>query len=88
MSSKEFYREILQSSIGQIGAGMIPLKKIPDNEEAEKRKGITLIIPVEADNSEYGEFIKKFSNIEPAQYFYPASDLHVTIFSFISANSS
>jgi hypothetical protein len=54
----------------------------------DRRRGISLIIPLNqiAKNSE--AVIKNFQILEPEQYYYPPEDLHITVFDYISAHNT
>lgn len=55
--------------------------------ELDKRLGLTLLIAIKGKITEnFRILIDKIQQIEPAQYFYPVSDFHVTILDFIKAN--
>lgn len=56
--------------------------------EQDDRRGITALVYLEKNNSavceKIGNFISDVSHLEPAQYFYPANELHLTLLSIIS----
>jgi 2'-5' RNA ligase len=52
---------------------------------SDNRRGITLLMhPSEKVKTEIQNFIEQVQSIEPTQYYYPKSDLHITIMSIIS----
>ena len=68
--------------------GKIETDKFLSSTSEDKRRGISLIIPVPFNKIIYSSFIDAFRNIESAQYYYPLSDLHITIFTFLSARDT
>lgn len=51
----------------------------------DTRRGLTLLTrPPASIAASINEVLAEFQRVEPAQYYYPASDLHVTILSIIS----
>jgi 2'-5' RNA ligase len=56
--------------------------------EQDNRLGLTLLISLQCKITEkIGIVQEKIAKIEPTQYFYPASDIHMTILDIISASS-
>lgn len=55
--------------------------------EQDNRRGITALAYLKKNDStaceKIGNFISEVSRLEPAQYFYPANELHVTVLSII-----
>jgi len=49
----------------------------------DKRRGLTLLIPL---REIFQKIISDFQELEPNQYYYPASDVHITIMDFIRAS--
>ncbi|WP_163400341.1 2'-5' RNA ligase family protein [Flavobacterium fluviatile] len=55
------------------------------NDDSDKRFGITLLIrPNEEISNNIQEFLKELKKAEPEQYYYPNSDIHITVLSIIS----
>ena len=55
------------------------------NDDSDKRFGITLLIrPNEEINNNIQVFLKELKKAEPEQYYYPNSDIHITVLSIIS----
>lgn len=55
------------------------------NAKEDKRYGITLLArPDEAVKTKLVSLLDDFRRIEPHQYYYPASDMHLTVMSIIS----
>lgn len=84
MNLKEHYRELLIESMEKIDAEDYEVDQWI-NSDADKRFGITLrLIPSESVKANIQNFIEEVKAIEPDQYFYPNSDIHVTVMSIIS----
>ncbi len=64
--------------------GAIELDQMLRSPEDDTRLGISLIVPIGFLDGAYPQLIERFKEAEPDQYYYPLSDLHVTIFDFIS----
>lgn len=63
------------------GYELDPLIDAPD----DLRRGITLVIrPSQEVKVRMQSFLQELRALEPEQYYYPASDLHVTVLSIIS----
>ena len=88
MSSKILYDKIYNSYIDSIKKGDINTDNFLLSKSEDKRRGISLIIPVPFNKVIYSSFIDAFRNTESDQYYYPLSDLHITIFTFISARDT
>lgn len=55
------------------------------SDDSDKRFGITLLIrPNEEINNNIQVFLKELKKAEPEQYYYPNSDIHITVLSIIS----
>jgi 2'-5' RNA ligase len=55
------------------------------NDNSDKRFGITLLIrPNEQIKINIQSFLKELKKTEPEQYYYPDSDIHITVLSIIS----
>ena len=53
--------------------------------ENDNRFGITLLIrPPESINNKIQSFLNELKNADPTQYYYPNSDMHITVLSIIS----
>jgi 2'-5' RNA ligase len=52
---------------------------------SDNRRGITLLIrPDDQTKKNIQAFLDELKQIDPAQYYYPASDIHITVLSIIS----
>ena len=84
MNLSEHYNALFKTSSELILSEKYSIdSKISD--DSDKRFGITLLIrPSEEINNNIQEFLKELKKTEPEQYFYPNSDIHITIMSIIS----
>ncbi|UII25174.1 mutarotase [Fulvivirga maritima] len=86
-SLEQHYQNLYHSSINQIkakGCSVDPLL----NDTQDDRYGITLLArPSEKVKNNIDEFLHSLKAIDSDQYYYPATDLHVTIMSIISCYS-
>lgn len=84
MNLKEHYNNLYQNAFQTILSDTYQVDNLIDFGD-DKRFGITLLCrPDEGTKERIQEFLNKIKLIEPNQYFYPESDLHVTILSIIS----
>ncbi len=85
---EEIYQEMWATAYPIIKAGLI----IPDNQidnKVDNRRGMTLLIrpsPQIIDTME--QFLRAAFPFAPNQYYYPASDLHLTTLSIFSCKAS
>lgn len=84
MNLSEHYNELFKTSSELILSENYTIDpKI--NESSDKRFGITLIVrPSEEIKDNIQAFLEELKKIEPDQYYYPNSDIHITIMSIIS----
>lgn len=84
MNLKEHYDQLYKESIGKISSDNydIDLMIHADNDD---RYGVSLLIkpPLEIKN-EIQKFLNELKSLEPNQYYYPNSDIHITVISIIS----
>ena len=86
MSTTSLYESIHHNNISFIRDGDICVDTYLSNGSTDLRRGISLIIPINHISNKYQAAIQGLQAIEPDQYYYPAADLHITIFDLISAN--
>ncbi len=80
---KHYYR-LYQDSIQKIISDNYQIDNLID-APSDNRFGITLLIrPDSHVKSNIQRFLSKLKAIEPDQYYYPSSDIHVTVMSIIS----
>ncbi|GAA3615706.1 mutarotase [Flavivirga amylovorans] len=84
MNLKDHYNALYKESIQKISNDNYQIDSLIDSP-IDARFGITLIIrpPVEIKNR-IQEFLNKLKTIEPNQYYYKNSDIHITAMSIIS----
>ncbi|MCA8830411.1 2'-5' RNA ligase family protein [Hymenobacter pini] len=84
MDLQEHYTAMRDATVHRLlhdGADPDPLLHSPQ----DTRRGITLLArPPAAVTAAIEAILADFRSIEPAQYYYPASDIHLTILSIIS----
>jgi 2'-5' RNA ligase len=87
MDLQQHYEALYQSSIEKFNKDDYHLDKLIDSP-TDKRLGLTVRLrlaqEIKAEVSTVGEQIKQ---VEPRQYFYPESDMHITVLSIISCYS-
>lgn len=84
MNLKTHYNNLYQKSISEITSGNYSIDRFIDSKN-DNRFGISLIIrPSEDVKNKIQMFLNNLSKIEPNQYYYPKSDIHITIMSIIS----
>lgn len=84
MNLAEHYNQLYKKSSEAILAGNYSLDS-QINDASDSRFGITLIIrPSEEIKANIQLFLAELKEIDPAQYYYPDSDIHITLLSIIS----
>jgi len=84
MNLENHYKKLYNESIKKISSDNYETDQLIDSDK-DKRFGLTLLIrPLNEIKKEIQKFIKKFKEIEPNQYYYPNSDIHITVMSIIS----
>jgi 2'-5' RNA ligase len=84
MNLIEHYNKLYTNSIQEIKLDSYQIDELIDSA-IDNRFGITLLLrPDNNVKEEIKKFLFNIRMIEPNQYFYPESDLHVTILSIIS----
>jgi len=80
------YNKLYTEAVQKILADEYEPDKLIDSP-TDKRFGITLLIrPDKNVKKEIQKLLDQFKLIEPEQYYYPSSDLHVTVMSIIVCN--
>lgn len=80
----EHYNQLYKKSAESILAGNYNLDS-QINNKSDSRFGITLLIrPSEKIKANIQFFLDELKAIEPEQYYYPDSDIHITVMSIIS----
>lgn len=84
MNLAEHYNKLYTDSITKIEAGNFEIDHLIDSDD-DYRFGITLLIrPDENTKANIQHFLDKVKLIEPDQYYYQNSDIHITVMSIIS----
>jgi 2'-5' RNA ligase len=84
MNLTEHYKELYESSIRKIENGNYRTDSLIDSP-ADRRFGITLLIrPPENIKNKIQLFLDDLKKADPSQYYYPNSDIHITVMSIIS----
>ena len=87
MHLKEHYNQLYKNSIAKIASDTYEIDPLI-NSDNDDRFGLSLIIrPSLAVKNEIQKFLHEIQNIEPHQYYYPNSDIHITVISVISCYS-
>jgi 2'-5' RNA ligase len=78
------YDELYKNAVNSILVNNYQTDANIDNL-SDNRLGITLLIrPSGEIAAEIGKFLNELNSIDPEQYYYPNSDLHITVCSIIS----
>jgi 2'-5' RNA ligase len=84
MNLESHYKKLYNESIRKISSNNYEIDDLIDSNK-DNRFGITLLIRPSIEIKERIQaFIKEIKEIEPNQYFYPNSDIHITVMSIIS----
>ncbi len=86
MDLKEHYLQLYKTSIPQISSGKYDVDPWI-KADSDERFGLSLIIrPSTQVKEEIQKFLSKLKKEEPNQYYYPSSDIHITLLSIISCH--
>lgn len=86
MNLNEHYHKLYTKSSQAIRAGNYKLDP-QINDPSDSRFGITILIrPDEKTKAKIQLFLDELKAIEPQQYYYPDSDIHITVLSVISCH--
>ena len=84
MSLLAHYDALHAATLPQLRQGKTEPDALLDSPH-DTRRGLTLLArPPAAIAARIGEVLAEFRRVEPLQYYYPATDLHLTILSIIS----
>lgn len=84
MDLKEHYLKLYTEALSKIKADNYETDHLI-NAVDDERFGITLLIrPDNNTKTNIQHFLKEVQSIEPNQYYYPNSDIHITVMSIIS----
>ncbi|HOX33282.1 MAG TPA: hypothetical protein PLB91_13210 [Spirochaetales bacterium] len=85
MSSPALYEGIRSAGAAALRSGDIALDPVLAEGGPDRRRGLSLVIHPRGLGEAYEPLATGFAALEPEQYYYPAGDLHVTVFDFCSA---
>jgi len=84
MELYEYYEELYKRSIEKIKSGEYQIDPLIDSPH-DKRAGLTILIRPPAEvKDKIHRFLEELKSIDSAQYYYPHSDIHITVMSVIS----
>lgn len=84
MTLAEHYDAMRTTAAHQLANGLADLDLLIDSP-LDTRRGLTLVArPPAAITAVIEDILADFRRIEPAQYYYPTSDIHLTVLSIIS----
>lgn len=84
MNLKEHYSELYKESVKKISSGKYEIDNLIDSK-SDKRFGITLLVrPSNEVKAKIEKLTIELKKAEPNQYYYPNSDIHITVMSIIS----
>lgn len=87
MNLAAHYNALRQAALPRLASGAAELDTLLDAPH-DTRRGLTVLArPPAAITAAIEELLADFRRIEPAQYYYPAADMHLTILSLISAHA-
>jgi 2'-5' RNA ligase len=88
MSCADLYHTIYITNKSALLSGNIKLDDVLSSRKKDMRTGISLIVPVKSIEKPYDHIVTLLKQNEPGQYYYPLSDLHITIFDFLQASDT
>ncbi|RZJ71689.1 MAG: mutarotase [Flavobacterium sp.] len=84
MNLEEHYNQLHSTSAAKIKAGDYQIDPLLSTEN-DHRFGITLVArPDEQTKAKIQSFLSEVKEVEPHQYYYQNSDIHITVMSIIS----
>lgn len=84
---EKHYDCLWESSLNQFQAGAFEIDSLIDSDN-DSRFGITLLFrPGQEVRERVQQFLLELQQLEPEQYYYPESDMHVTVMSVISCHA-
>jgi 2'-5' RNA ligase len=81
------YDQLWSQAIGRIRAGKVELDQLLQEGLPDSRRGLTVVAwPPLAVRKNVAGFLQTLHELEPNQYYYQASELHLTILSLFTAS--
>ena len=81
----ELYNRIYHANEKALRSGDVLIDELLAHGAKDKRLGLSLIIPVRKIQRNYEKLVRQFKEHEPL-YYYPFSDLHITLFDYVQAS--
>jgi len=86
MNLKEHYDRLYINAVEKIKNGQYSIDRLIDSS-TDNRFGITVIIRPSIDvKNKIQDFLNELKKNNPNQYYYPRSDIHITVLSIISCH--
>ena len=86
MNLKEHYDRLYINAVEKIKNGQYSIDRLIDSS-TDNRFGITVIIRPSIDvKNKIQDFLNELKKNNPNQYYYPSSDIHITVLSIISCH--
>lgn len=87
MNLEKHYNDLWKSSLQKFRVGAFELDPYLDATD-DNRFGVTLLFrPSDEVKESIEAFLQELRQVEPGQYYYPMSDMHVTVMSVISCRA-
>ena len=84
----KIYQQMWANAFPKVKKGIINIDEQIDNP-ADNRRGITLLIrPSSSIVNNFQQFLEQTKVVAPHQYYYPATDLHLTALSIFSGQAN
>ncbi len=84
MNLKQHYDTLFSNALKAFEMDRYDIDPLIESEN-DRRFGLTLLLrPAENVRNEIQQLLRDLRAVEPEQYFYPESDLHVTVMSIVS----
>ncbi|WP_298475247.1 mutarotase [uncultured Maribacter sp.] len=84
MNLKEHYIQLYKDAIRKISSDHYEIDELIDSK-LDQRFGVTLLFrPSNEVKGKIQKFLSELKQVEPNQYYYPNSDIHITVMSIIS----
>ncbi|WP_428667922.1 2'-5' RNA ligase family protein [Runella sp.] len=85
MDLEQHYHQMWTHAVRQFTVGNFEYDSLTDAGSNDQRRGITLLArPSETVKEAVGKMLRDLHTSEPQQYYYPVTDIHVTVLSIIS----
>jgi 2'-5' RNA ligase len=86
---EQHYDSLWENALRAFQANQVAIDPLLASGQPDPRRGLTLIIRLDPQvRAEIEGFQRALRRFEPDQYYYPATDLHVTLLSLFTATAS